>query len=753
MLGISDTYCQKNRHWVRVFTDHCVSQRTENAVTEYVYDSSYWPDYETGCKLEWCLTNGLGGYSGGSLIGSMNRTHQGYLVAPLYPPTLRYVTLERIREEVKLGNAAFDLDSAQVNKHGIIVTHEGFRYLKKVTYDDASISFTYETGLGDEHLTLTKTIAMKQGANAVAVAYDIDNPTGEDAVVTLTPLVNFRSHDKLTYRSVPKFMILRTGNTVSMVPRLNRFVRIDIAFSGGEYIELSDNEQYESGTRLLTQIDLEEEGLTSHFTPFKINVEVPAHSKISYSVLCNITVSDSIESFALLQNAGNYFLESKDAHKIVSESRHHCRNMLKRASRLDIRAISGRNPENGYDPEEDVFFNRLVLAADHFICMRSSTGTDTILAGLPWFTDWGRDTMIAFTGLTLCTRRYEEAGQILLTFAHYIKDGLIPNVFPDNGNEPMYNTADASLWYFIAVYNYIRYLKADSRVGERYMQDVMNFIRDDIFPGLTEIVEHYINGTHFSIGMNEDGLIHAGSDLDQVTWMDVRIDDRVITPRHGCPVEINALWFNALSIMEYLCKVFGQDGAQYAELAAKVRTSFTKAYWNDRYGCLYDVVVIDEATGEYTVKDDSIRPNQLFAISLPFRPLSATHERSVFSVVEQKLYAGTGIRTLSPSHKDYHGLYRGALKKRDEAYHQGTSWAFLLGAYLTAYRRIAGSGKDVTEKAKEMLTPIMEHMKKDAAIGGISEVFDGDSPNRAGGCYNQAWSVGEILRAYVEAVL
>ncbi len=715
-------------------------------MTKYSYGRENWPDYDTGSNIEWCLTNGLGSYCSGSLIGSMNRTHQGYLVASLYPPTHRYVTLERIKEYVAVGEREYDLDSSRIFKKGSYTDHRGFDYLSEVTYDDASVTFKYEC---DDALTIEKTLSMKRDSNATAIAYDIFNHSDKEASLILTPMLNYREHGELTYRAVPKFNMLRTGNTLSLVPRIDQFVRIDLAFSGGGYTPRKL--QYESGTALVTQIDLEEEGLTSHFTPCEISVSIPPHSDISYSVLCHVVCSESLQGYALLQDAGDYFLETRDAHKIFRETRKYYEGLADRAADRVYR--TGMSSGSVAPLSSDDVFLRLALSADHFLCKRNSTGTRTILAGFPWFTDWGRDTMIAFTGLTLCTRRYEEAGQILFTFAHYARNGLIPNMFPDDGTEPLYNTADASLWFFIAVYRYIKYLKDDPKVGDNYLKDVMGFVRKDLFPTLIDITERYITGTDYSIYMEDNGLIHAGSDLDQVTWMDVRVGDKVMTPRHGCPVEINALWYNAVCIMEYLCKIYGYDGSRYASLAGKIRSSFTKAFWNDNRHCLYDVVVYDPSIDDYSFKDPSIRPNQVIAIALPFSVLTRTMEKSVLDMAERKLYTGVGLRSLSADSADYHGQYRGALTKRDEAYHQGTAWSYLLGSYITAYRKVNGPGRDCTSKILSLMEPILTHMSSEGDIGGISEVFDGDAPFRAGGCYNQAWSVGEILRAYVEDVL
>ena len=250
-----------------------------------------------------------------------------------------------------------------------------------------------------------------------------------------------------------------------------------------------------------------------------------------------------------------------------------------------------------------------------------------------------------------------------------------------------------------------------------------------------------------------NGLISCGSDLDQVTWMDVRVGDKVMTPRHGCPVEINALWYNALCITDYLCRLFGYDGSHYRELSELVKYNFKPAFFNQLSGCLYDVVVYDEESGSFTQKDDSIRPNQIYAISLPFDLLSPMDARQVVDVVMRRLYVGVGLRTLSSDHPDYHGQYRGALEKRDEAYHQGTAWPYLLGAFITAYSKLYGATSDGRETLIKFFEPVKKHLMNDNCIGGICEVFDGDKPHMGGGCYTQAWSVGEILRAYTEDVI
>ena len=334
---------------------------------------------------------------------------------------------------------------------------------------------------------------------------------------------------------------------------------------------------------------------------------------------------------------------------------------------------------------QDTFARKLTWAADSFLAARNSTGLKTILAGFPWFTDWGRDTMIAFHGLTLCTGRLQDARDVLESFSLYVKNGLIPNVFPNKaGEEPMYNTMDASMWYFYAV---DRYLVQDTS------DEGKAFVKEKIFPYLKEIIEAYKSGTDFSIHMDRDGLVAGGSDLDQITWMDVRVGEWVVTPRHGKPVEINALWYNALKVMEHLCEIFHEDGSSYHKLSQLVKESFCEKFWNSDTGCLFDVV--DE-------NDGKIRPNQLWAVSLPYTMLSKEQEKSIVNVCKKYLYTSYGMRSLSWADSEYQSVYIGECIKRDAAYHMGTVWAYPIGAYLTAYCKVNDYSKEAVLEVKKM---------------------------------------------------
>lgn len=362
--------------------------------------------------------------------------------------------------------------------------------------------------------------------------------------------------------------------------------------------------------------------------------------------------------------------------------------------------------------------NRLVKAADHFIVKRGQS--KTIVAGYPWFTDWGRDTLIALEGLTLVTHRYQDARSIIQTFIDHLKNGLCVNVFGfHDQDEILYNSADASLWLIHAMYEYTQYTHDFAFVKKNYQ-------------ALRSIISHYITGTDHDIYMNNNFLLHAGSGNDQITWMDVRIDDVPVTPRHGYPVEINALWYNALCIMDYFNTKLDVEDASYGILAENCKKNFNK-YFDTHKGYLYDVVP----------GDDTFRPNQLFALSLPFSPVDQKMAKSILEKVGERLYVGVGLRTLSPGHKDYHGIYQGEVKVRDQAYHQGTAWAYLLGPYLRAdyslYHNVA--------RTRLLLDPLLKTLDEQC-IDGLNEIADGDSPHVGRGCVSQAWSIGEALCIY-----
>lgn len=667
----------------------------------YQYTQKDWTTFKEGIKREWAVTNGIGGYAGSSMIGAHSRTHQGYLIASLHAPIERYLVFSKINETVTVGTSTVSFETSQHRASGKTVYTEGQKFLTSFIYD-GSVHYTYET----DNFSFEKHITLKRNANVCAVSYEL-TAGDSDCTFTLTPLFNYREHSESSTPDTLRFETFTEDRTFYLVPEKNKDIAIRFQTSEGTFSERKT--VYDVDMQLQIEVDLETDGLDCHYCPVDLSIAVPANTTKKVSILCSI--GDVNERPAPVSGT--------EAFSILEENARCHAELFEKA---------------GY---HDSFANQLVLASDQFLTYRESTKMMTVLAGLPWFTDWGRDTMIAFTGLTLCTKRFKEAEEILLTFARYIRHGIVPNMFPDDNMPPLYNTVDASLWYFYAVYQYLHYNPA---------AEAEAFVKEQIFPHLKEIISAYEKGTDFSIYMEDDGLIHAGSGLDQITWMDVRVGDWVATPRHGKPVEINALWYNALRIMESLCEKFNEDASAYRTRANQVKESFNAKFWDSANQCLFDVVDGDEP-------DDHIRPNQIYAVSLPFSLLPEEQEKAVVALVEKELFVGYGLRSLAPDHPDYHGIYCGALAKRDAAYHQGTAWGFLLGGFFSAYMKVNHHSSSAAENAVHMLEPVRKHLSDSGCIGSISEIFDGDAPHNPRGCYAQAWSVGEVLRCYCEDIL
>lgn len=667
----------------------------------YQYTQKDWTTFKEGIKREWAVTNGIGGYAGSSMIGAHSRTHQGYLIASLHAPIERYLVFSKINETATVGTSTVSFETSQHCASGKTVYTEGQKFLTSFIYD-GSVHYTYET----DNFSFEKHITLKRNANVCAVSYEL-TAGDSDCTFTLTPLFNYREHSESSTPDTLRFDTFTEDRTFYLVPEKNKDIAIRFQTSEGTFSERET--VYDIDMQLQIEVDLETDGLDCHYCPVDLSIAVPANTTKKVSILCSI--GDVNERPAPVS--------ATEAFSILEENARCHAELFEKA---------------GY---HDSFANQLVLASDQFLTYRESTKMMTVLAGLPWFTDWGRDTMIAFTGLTLCTKRFKEAEEILLTFARYIRHGIVPNMFPDDNMPPLYNTVDASLWYFYAVYQYLHYNPA---------AEAEAFVKEQIFPHLKEIISAYEKGTDFSIYMEDDGLIHAGSGLDQITWMDVRVGDWVATPRHGKPVEINALWYNALRIMESLCEKFDEDASAYRTRAEQVKESFNAKFWDSANQCLFDVVDGDEP-------DDHIRPNQVYAVSLPFSLLPEEQEKAVVALVEKELFVGCGLRSLAPDHPDYHGIYCGALAKRDAAYHQGTAWGFLLGGFFSAYMKVNHHSSSAAANAVRMLEPVRKHLTDSGCIGSISEIFDGDAPHNPRGCYAQAWSVGEVLRCYCEDIL
>jgi len=661
------------------------------------YGKRDWINYERGIEREWLVTNGRSGFAGATITGANSRKYHGLLVACLTSPEERYMILNKLEERIIYKDSSYPLTTTKYQK--MIV--KGYENQQSFSYDGIPCYRYMINGL-----VIDKQVALAYRKNTVIIGYDICN-NSKPAVLDISPLLTCREPGacskkvNLTFEKsfIENQQVTEGLNSeIQFVPNYNKELTIRLWSSEGEFREeeqLTEKVFYDvdrtTGDPFTEQL----------YKPGSYQINIEPYEKKTVYIVCTL-----------------------EKEKINPEE-------VLREEKLRISKL--RNTFK----EDRLIARYLPIAADHFIVERDSIHSKTILAGYPWFLDWGRDTMIAFNGLTLATGRFEDAKEILKSFVLYEKDGLIPNMFPSSKGEPLYNTVDASLWFVHAAYSYLIYSSN---------RESTDFIEKEIYPYLKKIIKAYKEGTKFSIHMQEDGLIWAGSGLDQVTWMDVRVNDIVVTPRHGKPVEINALWYNALKIMACLEKKFEHQQVEgYEELAEKVKKSFVQAFWNEADGCLFDVV--DEKGG-----DRSIRPNQIWAVSLPFTMLSQEQEKRVVYKVFESLYTPYGLRSLASDHPDYHPIYKGKLFDRDMAYHQGTAWGFPIGAFFTAYCKVNQYSKEALEFVESLISD-QEVDLENQCLGTISEIFDGDTPHFARGCYAQAWSVGELLRVYYEDLL
>lgn len=642
-------------------------------------------NFEDGVKREWLLTNGIGGFAGSSLINSNTRRYHGLLVAALNPPSSRHLIVSNIHEVVESKNDTSYLASFECGGN---YASNGFKH---ITYfnNDILPTWIYRTN----SLEFTKEIWMVYGQNTTIVRYHIKN-YADDSKLILYPLVNFRDyHGERTDFS--SFEVFLHENCTEVRFDKNNPVKLKMLSPDAEFYPKKDvffNMSYRKEN---------ERGLMdreNQFMPGFFEVKLEANEEKRVDIV--FTIEEDINI---------------DINKTYKEASARGKKLIKKA---------------GYSDE---FVNSLVKASDAFIVERNSTSGKTIIAGYPWFTDWGRDTLIALTGLTVSTKRYDDAKSILKTFMKYIKDGLLPNVFPDFGEKPGYNTVDASLWFFEAVYNYYKATQDDKFLKEVYpkLEEIFNRYREtkeEIEQKDTEIVYS-----------TSDNLIYQGNEHTQLTWMDAKVGDYVVTPRFGKAVEINALWYNAVKIMEEFSKKLKKEDI-YSSLARKIQRSFINTFWYEKGQYLYDVV------NEHGT-DTSIRPNQIFAIALNFPVIKDSKAKKIFMNVAENLYTPVGLRSLSPSDSKYKDIYIGDIWQRDTAYHQGTVWTWPLGAFITA-------GKHLKIRDKRFTTDrIIDNIKytlREEALGYISEIYDASPPYTPRGCCAQAWSVGEILRAITE---
>jgi predicted glycogen debranching enzyme len=576
-----------------------------------------------------------------------------------------------------------------VHKYPEIISPTGFNYLSEFIRNPFPL-WVYQPG----DFILKKKVFMAHNSNTTFVLYEITSRK-EGALIRIFPLVSSRDFN-LTARSAYISFFQKAGPA-----------GVELASSNGFTFSLSSNLQY-------------------HPEPvWHYNLEYDAEKQRGLNFQEDNFNPGYFES-KLKLGTSRFFIaaSTRDVSSLTLEQVD--KLYIREANRQNLLALDSKLIEP--------FALKLLKATDAFVVKNRSTGENTVIAGYHWYSDWGRDAMISLPGLLLIPYRFEEARSALNNFARYCRRGLIPNTFPAFGGDPVYNTVDAPLWFIHALDRYFA-----------YTQDFL--FLSDIWDTVGDIIDNYCQGTDFGIGMDPDYLIRQGP---QLTWMDAKIGEWAVTPRAGKACEVNALWYNALKTASYLGTLLGEDISSYETLAAGVASNFEDSFWNPETDCLFDLIYRDEAGNQ--VKDPAIRPNQIFAVSLPYTMLSPEKEKAIVDRVEKDLLTPFGLKSLSNDHPLYKGQYRGDAMNRDTAYHNGTVWPWLLGAYVKAYLKIHGNSSSSLEYMRALLEGFDAHLET-AGIGTISEVFDGDYPHSPGGTIAQAWSVAEILRAYVEDVL
>ncbi len=665
----------------------------------FTFNKTAWPSLAEGEKNCYLMANGLGGYNSMNLVGGLTRGDQAFFMAAKKAPNVRWNMVTGLLETLTVDGEEYVLTSQRMQGKEDL---EGFRYLQSFIFDNYP-KWVFEVS----GVTVTKTIVMLQGENTVAVNYAVEKGTAKEVSLSVKPMLRvtakntaFEAEDAKEFVFVADASKDENGSASSTHYTVSKGSDTIYFATNGTAAEIK---QEVFGPLYFSQDERDgrdETGLVL------LNHEITLKVEETKNIL---TCIFSLQSVIYTET---YFEENLKKYKEYV------------ASLMDT---SKATSELG---------RQLSVSADAYVSERESTGGKTILAGFPFFEDWGRDTMIALPGITMVTGRFAECKSILRTFAKYVNKGLLPNLFPEGDCNPMYNSVDAPLLFINTAYEYIKFSGDEA-------------FTEEIFPVLEPIVEAYKNGTDFHIKMDEDCLISAGADLEQLTWMDVRVGDHLPTPRHGKPVEINAYWYSGLKVMEEFAKKLGKEAQAkaYADLAGKVRESFLAKFWNEEEKCLKDVLSGNS-------EENQIRCNQIWALTQPFTMLPAEKEKQVIEKVREELYTTIGLRTLSPKDPAFHEIYIGPMQQRDRAYHQGTTWAFPLGAYYRAVLKFIREQEfEEKEEWKQHVAGGMKALEgwlTEGCVAQIAEIYDGKTPTISRGCYAQAWSVGELLRAVYE---
>lgn len=641
-------------------------------------DKTHLQDLNKALQDEWLETNGLGGWSSSSIIGCNTRRYHGLLVAAVKPPTERTLLLSKLDETLVLNNERFELG---VNDYGDVISPTGNQFLKSFA-KELFPQWTYEVN----GVLLKKTIAMIHGENTVVIIYDVLK-AAKPFTMELLPLMAGRFYHSMNHAG----------------PQMHW----DIDFENGQFHNKPDGE---------LDVFINIPGSSYQHTPrwfsnFNYAVEKYRGQEFTEDLFNHGVFSVNLkkgDSLGIIISTND--TTGRDAHELLAKE------SLRRQLLLN-------------EQPDDETVQQLVLAADQFIVKRGED-LKTVIAGYHWFTDWGRDTMISLPGLCLSTGRFEDAKKILAAFAKVVSRGMLPNRFQDNGEEPEYNNVDGTLWYFIAVYKYLQ------------ATNDKKFVLQEILPVLKDIIDWHYRGTRYNIHVTDDNLLYAGEEGQQLTWMDARIGTWVVTPRMGLPVEIQALWYNALCIYSELLQLNKEKDAalNFSKKAEQTKASFNQLFRNPAAGYLYDYI------DEQGIPNAELRPNQLFAISLPFTLINdAQKATAILKAVEEHLYTAVGLKSLPESDPKYIAVYGGDAWHRDSSYHQGTVWSWLLGPYVDALVK----AKSPKTKIKKVIDAFKYHLNE-GCIGSVSEIFDADAPHHPRGCIAQAWGVAEVLRVIKE---
>lgn len=647
------------------------------------------PSFESTSAKEWLVTNGIGGYASSTILGANTRRYHGLLVASLNPPTQRQVLVSKIEESISIQrdtNIEFS-----TNQYPGVVHPQGYQYLKSFERMPLPrVVFQIDTQ------QIAKTTFMVAGSNTTVVEYE--NISEATFQLNLLPFFVDRDYHGL-FREDGKYdYYYEEANNVLKIHSHYGTKPLYVKYYKGNFKENRawfKNFQYAG--EAYRGLEFQED---------------------AYAI-------GSVQTI-LAPKEKMYLVFTLDAAMLD--------NNPKRLKEEAIKRVKKLSPKT-----KNTFFNDLSIAADQVIVKRASTDSFTILAGYHWFTDWGRDTMIAMRGLCIATGKKEISKSILTTFFNYLSEGMLPNRFPDNaGEEVEYNTVDATLWLFIALYEYYQKFKDKSFVKKHFQQ-------------LTDIIEWHLKGTRYNIHLTSEGFLFAGEEGVQLTWMDAKVNGFVVTPRIGCPVEIQALWYNALQIYQFFGEIIRaksdeaiQTNAQ--QVSKKIKKHFANYFYNE-HGYLNDVVIPGKMV------DDDLRPNQIYVLSLPFSLLTKKQEKTVLKTVQQALFTPYGLRTLNCEHELFQPIYKGDQWERDTSYHQGTVWPFLLGDYYMAYLKVHSFSAKAKASVREEIQVLKEHFYQENCIHGISEIFDGLAPKEGRGTVQQAWSISGLLKVMVDGGL